>query len=70
MNTNHSEDNNIDFLYTNNEKITYITKDVKSGDEIFQNYRNFEKVDWFEEYLHEKDLISARELGILINSLT
>lgn len=70
MNTNHSEDNNIDFIYTDNEKITYLTKDVKAGDEIFQNYRNFEKVDWFEEYLHEKDLISARELGVLINSLT
>ena len=66
MNTNHSENNNIDFIYTNNEKITYLTKDVKAGDEIFQDYRNFEKVEWFEKYLHEKDLISARELGELI----
>ncbi len=70
MNTNHSEDNNIDFLYSNGEKITYLTKDVNVGDEMFQNYRNFEKVDWFEEYLHENNEISARELGILIYSLT
>ena len=66
MNTNHSEDNNIDFIYVHDEKITYLTKDVNAGDEIFQNYRNFEKVDWFEEYLHEKGEISARELGELI----
>ena len=66
MNTNHSEDNNIDFIYVHNEKITYLTKDVKAGDEIFQNYRNFERVYWFEEYLHEKGEISARELGELI----
>ena len=66
MNTNHSEDNNIDFIYVHDEKITYLTKDVKAGDEIFQNYRNFEKVDWFEEYLHGKGEISARELGELI----
>lgn len=66
MNTNHSEDNNIDFIYVHHEKITYLTKDVKAGDEIFQNYRNFERVYWFEEYLHEKGEISARELGELI----
>lgn len=66
MNTNHSENNNIDFLYTDTEKITYITKDVKGGDEIFQNYCNFEKIEWFEDYLHEQELISARELGELI----
>ena len=69
MNTNHSEDNNIDFIYVHDEKITYLTKDVKAGDEMFQNYRNFEKVHWFEEYLHEKGEISARELGMLIDSL-
>lgn len=64
MNTNHSEDSNIDFIYSNSEKITYLTKDVKAGEEIFQNYRNFEKIEWFENYLHEKNLISARELGV------
>jgi len=68
MNTNHSLDNNIDFLFKDNKKITFLIKDVKSGEEILQNYSNFRKVDWFEDYLHENNLISARELGNLINN--
>ena len=69
MNTNHSEDSNIDFIYVHDEKITYLTKDVKAGDEMFQNYRNFERVDWFEEYLHEKVKYLPENYGMLIDSL-
>jgi hypothetical protein len=67
MNTNHSDNYNIDFEYRDNEKITYLIKDVKCGDEMLQNYCNYEKVDWFEEYLHERQLISQREFALSIN---
>jgi len=63
MNTNHSLNNNIDYIYTNCEKITRLTRDVKAGEEMLQNYCNFTKNEWFEDFLHKADMISARELG-------
>ena len=66
MNTNHSIYNNIDFEYNDTEKITYVTRDVYAGEEIYQNYCNFDKCDWFEEFLHDHSILSARELGDLI----
>ena len=63
MNTNHSIYNNIDFEYTENEKLTYLTRDVYSGEEIYQNYCNFSECKWFEDYLHKYERVSARELG-------
>ena len=66
MNTNHSIYNNIDFEYNDTEKITYVTRDVYAGEEIYQNYCNFDKCDWFEEFLHDHSMLSARELGDLI----
>ena len=65
--TNHSNDNNISFQYINDQKITYTTKDVKKNEEIFQNYCEYTKVPWFEEYLHSKGKISLREFGMQFN---
>ena len=55
MNTNHSLNNNIDYIYTNCEKITRLTRDVKAGEEMLQNYCNFTKNEWFEDFLHKAD---------------
>ena len=70
--TNHSTNNNIDFHYTDTKKITYTTRDVKAGEEMVQNYCNYTKVDWFENYLHSINAISVREFGeriVLMNSM-
>ena len=62
--TNHSNDNNITFQYIGDQKITYTTKNVKKDDEIFQNYCEYTKVPWFEDYLHTKGKYSLREFGM------
>ena len=66
MNTNHSENNNIDYIYFDKYKITYLIRNVKDNEELLQNYCNFKQNNWFEDYLHNNKLISARELGINI----
>jgi hypothetical protein len=64
MNTNHSANNNIDYIYSDKYKITYLIRNVKDNEELLQNYCNFKENNWFEDYLHNNNLISARELGI------
>ena len=66
--TNHSNDNNITFQYIGDQKITYTTKKVKKHDEIFQNYCEYTKVPWFENYLHSKGKFSLREFGMELKS--
>ena len=66
--TNHSNDNNITFQYNGDQKITYTTKNVKKDDEVFQNYCEYTKVPWFEDYLHSKGKYSLREFGMELKS--
>ena len=66
--TNHSNDNNITFQYTGDQKITYTTKNVKKDDEVFQNYCEYTQVPWFEDYLHSKGKYSLREFGMELKS--
>lgn len=61
--TNHSDNPNIKFEYTKDYKYTITTRSVKSGEEMFQNYCDFKKVDWFEQYLAKNNLIGARQFG-------
>lgn len=68
--TNHSNDNNISFQYINDQKITYTTKNVRKNDEVFQDYSQYTKVPWFEEYLKTLGRKSLRELGIELKMKT
>lgn len=61
--TNHHSDPNVRFQYTYAYKYTITTRDVKKGEEMFQDYSSFKKVDWFEKYLKEKKIIGAREFA-------
>lgn len=63
MFTNHSFNPNIYFEYTENYKYTITSKDVKIGDEMFQDYLNFSKVNWFENFLKEHNFTSSREFA-------
>jgi hypothetical protein len=66
--TNHSKDNNIAFKFMENKKITYTTRDVKSGEEMFQNYNDYTPVSWYENYLHTIGKISLRELAQILDN--
>ena len=68
MCTNHSNFPNIDYIYSDSEKITYTICDVQENDEILQDYSKFRKIKWFEDYLHKNNMISARELGIILKN--
>lgn len=61
--TNHSIDNNIAFKFIGNKKLTYTTRDVKSGEEMFQNYNDYTPVSWYESYLHTLGKMSLREFA-------
>ena len=61
--TNHSNDNNISFQYINDRKITYTTKNVRKNDEVLQDYCEYTRVPWFEDYLKTIGKISLREFG-------
>tara|TARA_B100001094_G_scaffold330601_1_gene396207 strand:- start:2995 stop:3465 length:471 start_codon:yes stop_codon:yes gene_type:complete len=63
MNTNHSKDPNIKYKFTKHNKYTVLTRDVKKGDEMLQDYTKFSKVQWFEEHLKQQQLLSCRQLG-------
>lgn len=53
MVTNHSDKPNIIYIYSD-KKRTYTLRDVKKGEELYQDYRNFSEVNWFTEYLKDK----------------
>lgn len=61
--TNHHSNPNIQFTYTYSYKYTITTRDVKKGEEMFQDYSSFKVVDWFQKYLKEKNVIGAREFA-------
>ena len=61
--TNHNSDSNIGFQYTYAYKYTITTRDVKKGEEMFQDYSSFKTIDWFEKYLKGKKIIGAREFA-------
>lgn len=64
--TNHSSDPNIIFEYTDEYKYTLTKKDVRKGDEMFQNYCDFKEIEWFENFLKQENTISARQFGNLM----
>lgn len=61
--TNHNSEPNIEFEYSYIYKYTKTTKDVKKGEEMFQDYSNFRKIKWFEDYLEKNNVIGARQFG-------
>ena len=52
MVTNHSDDPNIYYIYSD-KKRTYTLKDVKKGEEMYQDYNQFTEVEWFTNYLKD-----------------
>lgn len=66
--TNHSDDPNITFEYTDTYKYTITTRDVVQGEEMFQNYCHFQKVEWFENYLKKNNVIGARQFGKIVST--
>jgi len=68
--TNHSLNNNISFQIRAGKKLTYITRDVKAGEEMLQNYEDYTINPWFEEYLHSIGEKSLREFGVEQNKFT
>tara|TARA_Y100000996_G_scaffold224277_1_gene176430 strand:- start:15050 stop:15547 length:498 start_codon:yes stop_codon:yes gene_type:complete len=65
--TNHSSNNNISFQIQGGKKLTYLTRDVKAGEEMLQNYEEYAINMWFEKYLHTQGKKSLREFGIEFN---
>ena len=65
--TNHSSNNNISFQIRAGKKLTFLTRDVKAGEEMLQNYEEYTINTWFEDYLHTQDKKSLREFGIEFN---
>jgi len=65
--TNHSKEPNIYFIYKENEKFTLTSKNVKKGEEMYQDYSIYKKVEWFENYLKEQKKVSLRDFGNQIN---
>ena len=65
--TNHSSNNNISFQIQAGKKLTYLTRDVKAGEEMLQNYEEYAINTWFEKYLHTQGKKSLREFGIEFN---
>ena len=53
MVTNHSEDPNIYYVYSD-KKRTYTLRDIKKGEEMYQDYKSFSEVKWFTDYLKDK----------------
>tara|TARA_B100000945_G_C20322008_1_gene568124 strand:+ start:275 stop:772 length:498 start_codon:yes stop_codon:yes gene_type:complete len=65
--TNHSSNNNISFQIRAGKKLTFLTRDVKAGEEMLQNYEEYTINTWFEDYLHTQGKKSLREFGIEFN---
>ena len=66
MHSQHSADSdnsNINYLYTDTEKICVLRRDVKAGEEFMQDYTNFKEVKWFEDHLNAKKFKSPRQFG-------
>lgn len=53
MVTNHSSNPNIYYVYSD-KKRTYTLRDVKKGEEMYQDYNQFTEVKWFTKYLKDK----------------
>jgi len=67
MYTNHSFEPNIMFEYTKEWKYTVTTRDVKTGEEMFQNYLNFANVNWYENFLKKYNFTSSRKFASELN---
>lgn len=67
--TNHSKNPNIYFIYKNDIKYTLTSIDVKKGDEMYQDYTLYKKIDWYENYLKNNNRKSLRTFGNEINVL-
>ena len=67
--TNHSKESNIYFIYKNDTKYTLTSKCVKKGDEMYQDYTIYKKIDWFEDFLNKQNRKSLRIFGNEINVL-
>lgn len=71
MHSQHSADNdnaNIHYIYLENEKVCVLKKNVKAGEEFFQDYTNFKEVKWFEEHLNSKKYVSPRQFGATLEA--
>ena len=67
--TNHSKEPNIYFVYDKGEKFTITSKDVKKGEEMYQDYSNYRYIDWYEKYLEKINKKSLRHFGNELNKL-
>ena len=63
MYCNHSNDPNIKDEYTDTHKYTITTRDVVEGEEMFINYGDFKKIEWFENYLDKNNVIGVRQFA-------
>ena len=61
MFSNHSFTPNIEYKYEDDKKITILTRDVKEGEEIFQDYSKQTKVDWYINFLNKIDLVPLQK---------
>jgi hypothetical protein len=61
MFSNHSFTPNIRYKYEDDKKITMLTKDVKEGEEIVQDYSKQTNVDWYINLLNKNDLIPLQK---------
>jgi len=65
---NHSLEPNCFVRWADDCRITVALRDIKSGEEFFENYVLFGKVNWYEDFLHSKGNTSVRELPELIKN--
>jgi len=61
--TNHSDNPNVYFIFNEDFKYTLSKFDLKKGDELYQNYNDFKKIEWFENFLNNKNIKSLRQFG-------
>ena len=65
MMSNHSMYANVRYTFTETHKYCIASRNIEPGEELLQNYTQFSKVEWYEDYLHKLGHISVREFGNL-----
>mmetsp|Transcript_18554 Transcript_18554/g.28048 ORF Transcript_18554/g.28048 Transcript_18554/m.28048 type:complete len:191 (-) Transcript_18554:74-646(-) len=59
-------DLNIHWEWRDNILYTKAARDIKAGEELYQDYRDFDKLDWYESFMKEKEIDCARKLGEML----
>lgn len=61
---------NIEYQYTATHKYTIAKRNIRTGEELLQDYRDYSKVAWFEDYMASLDdgRLSLRQLGLEIEA--